>query len=193
MAYYGFTRSLLAGEGIPFQGQGNGGVGHGLTYVDDIVAGILQALQLPAQPDPKARLPHVPPVRTEGVARILNIGSHDPVRLLDFVAALENAVGREAELKMMPMSADNLSAQDEAPLQRVPDLVGECRATMPLAEGVQRFVHWYLSYHGLRSDKEPSAQRRAAVFEDPMSVQIMPSVRAQRGGQRHAQSTGGAY
>lgn len=187
MAYYGFTRALLAGDPIP--PTHGGAISPGLTYVDDIVTGILQALRLPARTTADER------AHPGAQARVLNIGSHDPVRLLDFVAALENAVGREAELKMMPMDLDDAGKPVDAALPRQPDLVGERRSTMPLAEGVQRFVHWYLGYHGLRSssDKEPSAQRRAAVFEDPSSVQMMPALRSLIGRSTQGQHIGGAH
>lgn len=158
---YGFARHLLAGEPMPVP---KSGPGPGLTYVDDIVAGVLQALV-----PPKAR-----PGDDGAVARVLNIGSHDPVRLLDFIASLENAVGREAELKMLPLPIEDLANPDApAPVARL-DLVGECRPTMPLAEGVQRFVHWYLSYHGLREGRDATALRRAAVFDLPGRAQPMP-------------------
>jgi UDP-glucuronate 4-epimerase len=185
MAYYGFTRALLAGDPIsPVHG---GAIGAGLTYVDDIVAGILKSLQLPERTSSDER------AHPGAQARVLNIGSHDPVRLLDFVAALENAVGREAELKMLPMALDGADASAEGAVQRLPELVGERRSTMPLAEGVQRFVHWYLSYHGLGSHGEPSAHRRAAVFENPASVQMMPSLRGLVGNLSHGHPIGGAY
>jgi UDP-glucuronate 4-epimerase len=185
MSYYGFTRALLAGDPIP---QAHGGsIGSGLTYVDDIVAGILQALRLPARTKAEER------THPGAQARVLNIGSHDPVRLLDFVAALENAVGRESELKMLPMSMGDADSPAEGALQRLPDLVGDRRSTMPLAEGVQRFVHWYLGYHGLGSNKEPSSQRRTAVFEDPNSVQLMPALRHQVGDPTQGQYIGGAH
>jgi UDP-glucuronate 4-epimerase len=137
--------------------------GHGLIYVDDIVAGVLQAL--------------VPPTGRSGQpaeARVLNIGSHDPVRLLDFIASLENAVGRDAELKMLPLQIEDMAELDGKAEPARLELVAEHRATMPLAEGVQRFVHWYLSYHGLGEGREASALRRAAVFDAPNRLRPVP-------------------
>jgi UDP-glucuronate 4-epimerase len=162
LSAYGFARHLLAGDPMPTPKASTAGAG--LTYVDDIVAGVLQAL-VPA----KAR-----PGDPGAVARVLNIGSHDPVRLLDFIAALENAVGREAELKMLPLPIEDLADLDAAAPSSQVELVGERRPTMPLAEGVQRFVHWYLSYHGLREGSDATALRRAAVFDLPGRVRPVP-------------------
>ena len=171
IGYHELTRGLLSGEPLPVYPR-EGEIGHGLTYVDDIVAGIERALRRP-EPRDADLLPG------EAPARVLNIGSHDPVRLLDFIAALELALGRAGELKVMPMAgaeteegAAEIAADD--PASRVGNFLGEQRATMPLAEGVQRFVHWYLAYHGLDPARSTSALRRAAVFEDPMAVQWLP-------------------
>jgi UDP-glucuronate 4-epimerase len=165
-AGYGFARHLLAAEPMPTPKPGSNGAG--LTYVDDIVAGVLQALALQA-----------PRTDRDAQARVLNIGSHDPVRLLDFIASLENAVGRDAELKMLaPQLEDMVDLEGQVSPARL-ELVAEHRATMPLAEGVQRFVHWYLSYHGLGEGRDAAALRRAVVFEAPSRLRPVPGTSVQ--------------
>lgn len=171
IGYHELTRGLLTGEPLPVYPR-EGEIGHGLTYVDDIVAGIERALRRP-EPRDANLLPG------EAPARVLNIGSHDPVRLLDFIAALELALGRAGDLKVMPMAGaegdeEGADIAPEDPITRGSNFLGDQRATMPLAEGVQRFVHWYLSYHGMDPARSTSALRRAAVFEDPMAVQWLP-------------------
>jgi UDP-glucuronate 4-epimerase len=159
---YGFARHLMAAEPMPAPKPSATGL-QGLAYVDDIVAGVLQALA-----------PQVPRPGQEAQARVLNIGSHDPVRLLDFIASLENAVGRDAELKMLPPQIEDMADFDGQAVPARLELVAEHRSTMPLAEGVQRFVHWYLSYHGLGEGRDATALRRAAVFDAPNRVQAVP-------------------
>ncbi len=172
IGYHELTRGLLTGEPLPVYPR-EGEIGHGLTYVDDIVAGIERALRRP-EPRDASLLPG------EAPARVLNIGSHDPVRLLDFIAALEHALGRPGDLKVMPVAGaegdddgGDVSSEDLA--ARAANFLGDRRVTMPLAEGVQRFVHWYLSYHGMDPSRSTSSLRRAAVFEDPMAVQWLPA------------------
>ncbi|RZS57176.1 NAD-dependent epimerase/dehydratase family protein [Sphaerotilus mobilis] len=175
IGYHELTRGLMTGDPLPVYPR-EGEIGHGLTYVDDIVAGIERALRRP-EPRDAGLLPG------EAPARVLNIGSHDPVRLLDFIAALELALGRPGDLKVMPVAgAETGSEGSEAgsdlstidPSVQGGNFLGERRMTMPLAEGVQRFVHWYLAYHGMDPARSTSALRRAAVFEDPMAVQWLP-------------------
>ncbi len=174
IGYHELTRGLMTGEPLPVYPR-EGEIGHGLTYVDDIVAGIERALRQPEMRDAHQ-------LAGEAPARVLDIGSHDPVRLLDFIAALEVALGRPGDLKVMPVagaetSEDNTVSADlggDERASRGGNFLGEQRVTMPLAEGVQRFVHWYLAYHGVDPARSTSVLRRAAVFEDPMAVQWLP-------------------
>src|SRR3546814_7528769 len=80
MAYFSFTRKILAGESIEVYGQGR--MARDFTYIDDIVDGVLGALDNP------------PPVRSQ---RILNIGDSHPVGLMEMISTLEKALGRTAE------------------------------------------------------------------------------------------------
>ena len=97
------------------------------TYIDDIVEGTLRVLDQPAR------------------YAIYNIGNHSPVRLLDYIALLERALGRKAQLEMQPMQPGDVKATyaDTSALQRA---VGFAPAT-PLEAGLQRFADWFRSYH----------------------------------------------
>ncbi|MGY0194666.1 NAD-dependent epimerase/dehydratase family protein [Leptothrix sp. BB-4] len=176
IGYHELTRGLMTGEPLPVYPR-EGEIGHGLTYVDDIVGGIERALRRTEQSEPGLQPGEAP-------ARVLNIGSHDPVRLLDFIAALEVALGRAGDHKVMPVAGADTPEEaaraaagldDGAQSVHGGDFLGEQRVTMPLAEGVQRFVHWYLAYHGMDPARSTSALRRAAVFEDPLAVQWLPA------------------
>lgn len=129
MAYFAFTRAILAGEPIAVFGEGR--MRRDFTYVDDVVDGILGVLDRP----PEA-----------GVNRILNVGSDRPERLLDFVGALERALGREARLELRPMQPGDVT-DTWADLSRIRALTGYAPRTT-LADGLPRFVAWYRDRYG---------------------------------------------
>jgi UDP-glucuronate 4-epimerase len=129
MAYFGFTRKILAGEPIEVYGQGR--MARDFTYVDDIVDGIIGALD------------NVPP---RGENRILNIGDSHPVGLMEMIETLERVLGREAIKIMRPMQPGDVTAT-YADVSRLHALSGY-RPKVMLAEGLARFADWYRAYHG---------------------------------------------
>jgi UDP-glucuronate 4-epimerase len=100
------------------------------TYIDDIVEGTLRVLDKPA--------PYA----------IYNIGNHQPVALLDYIAALEKALGRKAKLEMKPMQPGDVKATyaDTSALRRA---VGFAPST-PLETGLARFAEWFKSYYAAK-------------------------------------------
>lgn len=124
MAYFGFTRKILAGEPIEVFGEGR--MARDFTFIDDIVDGILGALDHP--PEPKQ-------------ARILNIGDSHPVGLIDMIETLERALGVTAKKMMRPMQPGDVTAT-YADVSALHALTGY-RPRVMLAEGLDRFVHWY--------------------------------------------------
>jgi UDP-glucuronate 4-epimerase len=78
-------------------------------------------------------------------ARVFNIGNHDPVQLLDFIACLEASLGRTAEKRLLPMQDGDVPAT-YADTRALREWVGFAPAT-PLATGIQHFVDWYQAYH----------------------------------------------
>jgi UDP-glucuronate 4-epimerase len=149
MACFDFTRAILAGE--PIRVFNHGRMSRDFTYIDDIVAGVLAVLDAP------------PTASDEGAAyRVLNIGSHAPVPLLDFIATLEAALGQRAQLDLQPMQPGDVPATyaDVTALQAI---TGSTRPCMPLAEGVQRFVDWYRAYHGIDAAAPVLDSQRAST------------------------------
>ncbi len=143
MACYGFTRSILAGE--PIRVFNHGRMSRDFTYIDDIVAGVLAVLDAPPAPgDGPTAAPY----------RVLNIGSHAPVPLLDFIGCLEQALGRRATLDLQPMQPGDVEATF-ADVHALEALTGGPRTPMPLAEGVRRFVDWYRDYHAPAGTQPP--------------------------------------
>jgi UDP-glucuronate 4-epimerase len=129
MAYFSFTRKILAGE--PIEVFGNGAMSRDFTFIDDIVDGIVGVLDRP--PPPKA-------------PRVLNIGDNRPVGLMDMIATLERALGREAVKVMRPMQPGDVTAT-YADITKLNALTGYAPQT-PLAEGLPRFVEWYRGFYG---------------------------------------------
>jgi UDP-glucuronate 4-epimerase len=124
MAYFIFTRKILAGEPIEVFGQGH--MARDFTHVDDIVDGVLGSLDRP------------PPA---GENRILNIGGGRPVGLMDMIAILERALGRPAEKLMRPMQPGDVTSTfaDISKLAALMDYAPK----VPLEDGLPRFVAWY--------------------------------------------------
>lgn len=131
MAYFSFTRKILAGE--PIRVFNGGDLYRDFTYVDDVVEGIVRLLFDP--PKAEGGCPH----------RLYNIGNHRPEKLLDFIAALEAVIGREAKKEFLPMQPGDVyqTCADVAPLMHdygfAPDTT--------LTEGLARFYAWYCSYY----------------------------------------------
>jgi UDP-glucuronate 4-epimerase len=121
-----FARAIL--EGKPIQVFNHGDMQRDFTYVDDIVEGTLRVLDRPAR------------------YAVYNIGNHEPVPLLDYIAALETALGKKAKLEMKPMQPGDVKAT-YADTTALKDAVGFAPST-PLASGLQRFAAWFRQYYG---------------------------------------------
>ena len=124
-----FARAIM--DGKPIQVFNHGNMQRDFTYVDDVVEATLRVLERPAQGTP----PHC----------IFNVGNHQPVRLLDYIAALERALGRQAVKEMKPMQPGDVPATyaDTRALQAA---TGFAPST-PLAEGLARFADWFRRYY----------------------------------------------
>jgi UDP-glucuronate 4-epimerase len=134
MAYFSFTRAILTGQAIAVFNHGK--MSRDFTYIDDIVAGVLGVLDRPPSRSGDALAAY----------RVLNIGSHAPVPLLDFIGEIERALGRTAQLDLQPMQPGDVP-DTYADVSRLQALTASTRPATPLREGVQRFVAWYLDYH----------------------------------------------
>jgi len=121
MAYFSFTRSILAGQPIDVFGEGK--MARDFTYIDDVIQGIMGVLDNPARP---------------GEARIYNVGDNRPVALLDMIQSLERVLGREAQKVMRPMQPGDVTST-WAEITNLQALCGY-RPRTPLDEGLPRFV-----------------------------------------------------
>jgi UDP-glucuronate 4-epimerase len=137
MAYFSFTRKILKGEAIQIFNYGD--MYRDFTYVDDIVKGI------------RAMLSAAPGEDENGVRyKVYNIGNHRPEKLLDFVAILEECLGKKAQTELLPMQPGDVY-QTYADVEELTRDFGFAPDT-GLREGLERFVEWYKSYYGERLD-----------------------------------------
>ncbi len=143
MALFLFTRAIL--EGRPIDVFGYGRHKRDFTYIDDIVEGIVRVLGRPAEPDPGWQSDRPDPAASRAPYRVYNIGNHEPVELMYVIELLENALGRKAQLNLLPMQAGDV-AETFADVEALTQAVGFRPATS-IEEGVNRFVAWYREYH----------------------------------------------
>ncbi len=145
MAYYKFTKAILAGE--PIDVYNHGRMQRDFTYIDDVVEAVVRLIDQPASGNPHWNAQAPDPASSRAPYRLYNIGNHQPVELLDFIAVLESLLGRKADMRLLPMQPGDVVATyaDTAALQRD---VGFAPAT-PIEEGLRRFVDWYRGYHGV--------------------------------------------
>jgi UDP-glucuronate 4-epimerase len=142
MALFRFTRGILAGEPIPVFNEGR--MIRDFTYIDDIVEGVVRVLDKRAEPDPNWSGADPDPARSYAPYRVFNIGNNNPVLLLDYIAALEAALGRKATLDLLPMQPGDV-VSTRADVSELEEAVG-FRPSVTIAEGIARFVTWYKDY-----------------------------------------------
>jgi UDP-glucuronate 4-epimerase len=131
MAYFSFTKAILAGEPIPVFNEGK--LERDFTYIDDVVAGVLAALERPAD----SAQPH----------RIYNLGNNKPEPLMRFIKTIETALGRKAMLDFQPMQPGDVKATAADIDDSTRDLGFLPR--IGIDEGIPRFVRWYKDYYGI--------------------------------------------
>ena len=144
MALFMFTRAMLAGETINVFNEGR--MVRDFTYIDDIVEGVIRVLDKVAEPNPDFDPLQPDPQTSTAPFRVFNIGNGNPTPLMDYIGALEEALGITAKKNMMPMQPGDVPATsaDTAELFK---WVGFAPDT-DVRDGVKRFVEWYLAYHG---------------------------------------------
>ena len=143
MALFKFTKAILAGETIDVYGEGQ--LVRDFTYIDDIVEGIMRVLDKPAAPDASYDSQQPNPGTSTAPYRIFNIGNNSPTVLMDYIAAIESAIGTTAHKRMMPIQPGDMHSTS-ADTRALQAWVGFSPA-MPVTTGVQRFVDWYRSFY----------------------------------------------
>jgi len=122
------------------------GQGHrpDFTCIDDIVEGIIRVLDKSASPNPEWDSAKPDPSSIKAPWRVYNIGNNSPVELMDYIGALEKALGRKAEMDMLPLQPGDVPD----PYADVTDLAEQFdyRHATPVVEGVTNFIAWYRDY-----------------------------------------------
>lgn len=132
MAYYSFARDIMAGR--PIKVFNHGDMYRDFTYIDDIITGVVNVMERPPAPDEDGSR-----------YRVYNIGNNRPEKLLDFITALENCLGRESIKEYHPMQPGDVhrTYADVSDLMRDFDF----KPDTPISVGLQKFVDWYREYH----------------------------------------------
>ncbi|WP_370557046.1 NAD-dependent epimerase [Edwardsiella tarda] len=143
MALFKFTKNMLAGQPIDIYNHGD--MQRDFTYIDDIVEGVLRIMEVVPQPNPDWRVEQDSPAASSAPYRVYNIGHGSPVRLMDYITALEEALGIEALKNFMPMQPGDVY-QTYADTEDLFAATGYC-PQVGVKAGVQAFVDWYRAYY----------------------------------------------
>ena len=138
-----FSDAMLSGRSIRVYNEGR--MTRDFTFVDDIAEGVVRVLDKPATPDAAYDPAQPDPSTSNAPWRLFNIGNSTPVPLLDFIGALEDALGVVAQRELLPHQPGDVLAT-HADTSALEAWVG-FRPTTPLAEGVRRFIDWYRPRH----------------------------------------------
>jgi len=146
MALFKFTKAIL--DDRPIDVYNHGKMKRDFTYIDDIVTGVLKVLDNPARGDRRWSGEMPDPSWSPGPHRIYNIGNDAPVGLMDFIEAIERALGKKAEKNFMDLQPGDVPAT----WADVDELVQDFGYVpgFPVEEGVKRFVDWYKEYYGVK-------------------------------------------
>ena len=142
MALFKFTKAML--EGQPIQVFNYGKHRRDFTYIDDVVEGIIRVLDHPAQGNLAWQGNQPDPSTSKAPWRVYNIGNNCPVALMDFIAALEKALGIKAQKELAPLQAGDVPDT----YANVDDLIEQFhyKPATTVEEGIDRFVSWYRDY-----------------------------------------------
>jgi UDP-glucuronate 4-epimerase len=142
MAYFKFVEAIAQNK--PIDVYNHGQMKRDFTYVDDVVEGIIRVMKKPPQ---KPIAAEALDCDSTAAYKIYNIGNHSPVKLMDFITTIEQAMGKTAEKNMLPMQPGDVPAT-YADVQALMDDVG-FKPDTPLAVGIEKFVAWYKDYYSL--------------------------------------------
>jgi UDP-glucuronate 4-epimerase len=148
MALFRFVRAMLRDE--PIQIYGEGRMRRDFTYIDDLVDAVIALMAATPGAAPVSAADSLSPVAP---FRAVNLAGGRPVGLMDYVEAIEAALGREAKKVFLPMQPGDV-LDTHASVQLLHDLAGHV-PKVTVTEGVRRFVEWYRHYHG--GDASPPA------------------------------------
>jgi UDP-glucuronate 4-epimerase len=145
MALFLFTRAILADEPIKVFNEGR--MRRDFTYIDDIVEGIVRLVTKPATGNASWDPAAPDPATSNAPYRLFNIGNNQPVKLLDFIAAIEKALGKKAKKELLPLQPGDVPAT-YADIDALTEFV-DYRPSTPIETGISLFVEWYRDYYSV--------------------------------------------
>jgi UDP-glucuronate 4-epimerase len=146
MALFAFTKNILAGKPIDVFNYGHHK--RDFTYVDDIVEGVVRAVDHVAAPNPAWSGEDPDPATSKAPYRVYNIGNQRPIELMRYIEVLEQCLGRKAEKNLLPLQLGDVP-DTWADVEDLAVDVGY-RPSTPIEVGVKRFVDWYVDYYKVR-------------------------------------------
>lgn len=146
MALFKFTKAIVNDETIDVYNHGN--MMRDFTYVDDIVEAISRLVKKPAQPNPDWSGAHPDPSSSYAPYKIYNIGNNSPVRLMEFVEAIENKLNKTAKKNYMDLQPGDVPET----YANVDDLFRDIdfKPETTIQDGVNKFINWYLDYYSIK-------------------------------------------
>jgi UDP-glucuronate 4-epimerase len=145
MALFLFTKAILEGE--PINVFNHGMMVRDFTFIDDIVEGIIRVIDKPAEPNLQFDAANPDPASSNAPYRVFNIGNNQPTPLLEYIHAIELALGQTAKKNYLPMQQGDLPATS-ANTDELEDWV-DFKPNTPVQQGVAQFVDWYRHYYML--------------------------------------------
>ncbi len=143
MALFIFTKAII--EDKPIDVFNFGEMKRDFTYVDDIVEGVIRVIDNPPKGNPQWSGKTPDPSASKAPYKVYNIGNSSPVRLMDFIEAIEEAIGKKAQKNMLPIQPGDVPAT----WADVTDLTEDMgyKPDTPVKEGINRFVKWYRDFY----------------------------------------------
>lgn len=143
MALFKFTKKMIEDQPIPVFNHGNHS--RDFTFISDIVEGVIRSSDQIAQPDPNWDSNNPDPSTSYAPFRIFNIGNNNPVKLIEYIHAIEKSLGKEAILDLLPLQPGDVpdTFADSTALEQA---VGY-KPSVSVDDGVQQFVNWYRDFY----------------------------------------------
>ncbi len=145
MAFFKFTKLILAGEPIPIYNHGK--LTRDFTYIDDIIEGVIRVIDQPAEADSNFGSHAPTPASSQAPHRVYNIGNGTRIELMDYIQTLEECLGVKAQYEMKPMQDGDVHTTN-ADVSRLKADFGFAPNTS-IKQGLSQFVQWYREYYNV--------------------------------------------
>ncbi|WP_458699939.1 NAD-dependent epimerase [Sulfurospirillum sp. 1307] len=146
MALFLFTKAIIEGKSIDVFNYGN--MQRDFTYIDDIVEGVIRVIDNPPKGVGEEK---INPSNSTAPYKVYNIGNNNPVKLMDFIEALEKKLGKTAKKNMLPLQAGDVPSTYADVNDLIEDL--DYKPETSIDEGIGKFVDWYVDFFLTESDK----------------------------------------